>query len=111
MLSFHQTMKPSTSEDWPALSYKDWEPTCTALHLWAQIVGKARLAQTPWVNHSWHTTFYLTARGLTTSTIPCGPRTLQIDFDFIADVLRLATSDGGAATLELGPGSVADFYT
>jgi hypothetical protein len=60
----------STSEGWPALEYAHWQPTCAALHLWTQIVGKARLAQTPWINHSWHATFYLTARRLTTSTIP-----------------------------------------
>ena len=100
----------STSEAWPALSYKDWEPTCTALHLWMQIVGKARLAQTPWINHSWHATFYLTGRGLTTSTIPYGLRTFQVDFDFIADTLRIATSDGGVATLPLQPASIADFH-
>ncbi|HEV8337173.1 MAG TPA: DUF5996 family protein [Candidatus Polarisedimenticolia bacterium] len=100
----------STSGDWPALSYKDWEPTCTTLHLWTQIVGKVRLAQTPWINHSWHATFYLTARGLTTSTIAYGPRTFQIDFDFIGDALRIATSDGGVATLALAPASIADFH-
>jgi hypothetical protein len=80
------------------------------LHLWTQIVGKARLAQTPWTNHSWHATFYLTARGLTTSTIAYGPRTFQVDFDFIADTLRIATSDGGVATLALEPASIADFH-
>jgi hypothetical protein len=100
----------STSEDWPELSYHNWEPTCTALHLWTQIVGKARLAQTPWINHSWHATFYLTARGLTTSTIPYGSRTFQVDFDFIADSLRIATAEGGVATLALRPASVADFH-
>jgi hypothetical protein len=100
----------STSADWPALSYENWQPTCTTLHLWTQIVGKARLAQTPWINHSWHATFYLTARGLTTSTIAYGPRTFQVDFDFIADTLRIATSDGGAATLALAPASIADFH-
>ena len=100
----------STSEDWPTLRYKDWEPTCTTLHLWTQIVGKARLAQTPWINHSWHATLYLTARGLTTSTIPYGPRTFQVDFDFIADTLRIATSDGGVASLALAPASIADFH-
>src|SRR4029453_7567593 len=100
----------STADDWPPLSYKDWEPTCTTLHLWTQIVGKARLAQTPWINHSWHTTFYLTARGLTTSTIPYGSRTFQIDFDFIADALRISTSDGGVATVAPEPPSGAAFH-
>jgi hypothetical protein len=100
----------SSSEDWPSLSYQLWEPTCTTLHLWTQIVGKVRLAQTPWINHSWQATLYLTARGLTTSTIAHGPRTFQIDFDFIADSLRITASDGGLATVALQPGSIADFY-
>lgn len=96
--------------DWPELRYRDWEPTCSALHLYTQIVGKARLAQTPWINHSWHATLYLTARGLTTSTIPCGGRTFQVDFDFVADELRVLESGGGVAKFPLAPRSVADFY-
>lgn len=100
----------SKSENWPLIAYKQWEPTCTTLHLWTQIVGKARLAQTPWINHSWHATFYLTARGFTTSTIPYGPRAFQVDFDFIDDALRIATSDGAIATVDLAPRSIADFY-
>jgi hypothetical protein len=100
----------ATSNDWPTLRYQDWAPTCTTLHLWTQIVGKARLAETPWINHSWHATFYLTARGITTSTIPHGPRTFQVDFDFVADMLRIASSDGGNATIALTQGSIADFH-
>jgi Family of unknown function (DUF5996) len=66
-------MQPSSSswtEVWPALPYGAWKDTCTTLHLWTQIVGKVRLAQTPWVNHSWHVTLYVTPRGLSTSGIP-----------------------------------------
>ncbi|MBI2389135.1 MAG: hypothetical protein HYV09_05925 [Deltaproteobacteria bacterium] len=100
----------SASEEWPALEYSEWEPTCTTLHLWIQIVGKARLAQTPWINHSWHATFYLTARGLTTSTIPYGRRTFQVDFDVLDDALRIATSEGRVAQLALAPASIADFH-
>ncbi|MCZ6755414.1 MAG: DUF5996 family protein, partial [Gemmatimonadetes bacterium] len=70
------------------------EPT---LHLWTQIVGKVRLACTPWTNHSWHVPLYLTARGLTSSLIPHGSRAFQIDFDFMEHQLRLSTSSGEAA--------------
>ena len=100
---------PQQSEAWPELDYRKWEPTCTTLHLWTQIVGKARLAQTPWINHSWQVTLYPTARGLTTSTIPHGTRTFQVDFDFIAGALRVVTNDGGVATVALTPASIADF--
>lgn len=94
---------------WPELPYADWKDTCTTLHLWAQIVGKIRLALTPWLNHSWHATFYVTARGLTTSPIPCGTRAFQIDFDFVDHALLIAASDGSRSALPLRPQSVAAF--
>jgi hypothetical protein len=78
--------------------------------MWTQIVGKIRLVLTPWTNHSWHVTLYLTARGLTTSPIPHGTRLFEIDFDFIDHKLLLATSDGARREMLLGPQSVAQFY-
>src|SRR5690606_9958785 len=106
-------IQPASSpsiEQWPALPYQAWQDTCTTLHLWSQIVGKIRLAHTPWANHSWHITLYVTARGLTTSPIPYQGRTFQIDFDFIDHALLIGTSDGGASRLPLTPMPVADFY-
>jgi len=98
------------SDYWPSLALDAWKDTYATLHLWTQIVGKIRLAQAPWTNHSWHVTLYLTARGLTTSPIPYGMRTFQIDFDFIDHRLLINTSDGMAKTMMLEPRSVADFY-
>jgi hypothetical protein len=95
---------------WPELPYAAWRDTSETLHLWTQIVGKIRLARTPWLNHSWHVTLYVTARGLTTSPIPDGSRTFQIDFDFIDHVLRIATSDGQQGLVPLVPQPVASFY-
>lgn len=95
---------------WPALPYTSWRDTCETLHLWTQIVGKVRLARTPWLNHSWHVTLYVTARGLTTSAVPDGARSFQIDFDFIDHVLVIATSDGARREVPLRPQTVADFY-
>ena len=97
-------------DQWPALPFEEWKETYTTLHLWTQIVGKIRLTQMPWINHSWHTTLYLTARGLTTSPMPYGARTFQIDFDFIDHNLAILTSEGGIKTVALAPRSVADFY-
>ena len=95
---------------WPSLPLDAWSDTYATLHLWTQIVGKVRLALSPWINHSWHVTLYVTARGLSTSPIPYGVRTFQIDFDFIAHQLTVQSSDGGVATLALRPQSVASFY-
>ncbi len=97
-------------EPWPSLPLEAWIETCETLHLWMQIVGKVRLTQSSWVNHAWHVTLYMTARGLTTSPIPHGARTFQIDFDFVAHQLVLQTSDGGAGGFALEPQSVAVFY-
>ena len=94
---------------WPPLPYPEWRETCTALHLYSQIVGKYRLARTPWLNHSWHATFYLNARGLTTSRIPDGARAIEVCFDLIDHAVIAAADDGREAHFDLGPMSVADF--
>jgi len=78
--------------------------------MWTQIVGKVRLAQCPWMNHSWHVTLYVTARGLPTSPLPHGDRTFQIDFDFIEHQLTVQTSDGLGGRVALEPQPVAAFY-
>jgi hypothetical protein len=100
----------SNAEAWPSLPLEAWSDTCATLHMWTQFVGKIRLAQSPWINHSWHVTLYVTARGLTTSPIPYGGRTFQIDFDFIGHELTIQSSDGGVAGFSLHPQSVAAFY-
>lgn len=97
-------------EAWPELPYAAWRDSCETLQLWTQIVGKIRLTLTPWQNHSWHVALYLTTRGLTTSPIPYGARSFQIDFDFIDHALVIATSDGAQKRLLLLPQSVASFY-
>ena len=100
----------SNAEAWPSLPLEAWSDTCATLHMWTQIVGKIRLAQSPWINHSWHVTLYVTSRGLTTSPIPYGNRTFQIDFDFIGHQVAIQSSDGGVAGFSLQPQSVAAFY-
>lgn len=93
---------------WPAIPYGAWRETCSALHLWTQIVGKYRLAHAPWVNHSWHATFHVTPRGLTTGSIPDGDRTVAIDFDF-CDHRLVVQSDCRSAEFPLESMSTADF--
>jgi Family of unknown function (DUF5996) len=100
----------SNVETWPELPYGAWKDTCATLQLWTQIVGKIRLVQTPWLNHSWHVVFYVTPRGLSTSSIPYGERSFELNFDFLEHVLHISTSDGQRRKLGLYPRSVADFY-
>jgi hypothetical protein len=101
----------STAADWPDLPLSEWADTCATLHLWTQVVGKIRMAHAPMVNHWWQVCLYVTCRGLTTSPIPVGGKTFQIDFDFIGHALRIQTSSGEIETVALGPRTVADFYT
>jgi hypothetical protein len=95
---------------WPALPLDAWQDTYSTLQLWTQIVGKVRMTLSPPLNHWWHATLYVNARGLTTSAIPYGGGTFEIQFDFIEHVLEIRTSDGAIRTLPLQPMAVADFY-
>lgn len=97
---------------WPALPpLSDWKDTADTLHMWTQIVGKIRLAQTPLINHWWNVTLYVTCRGLSTSPMPCDDgRLFHIDFDFIEHRLRVGDSAGNSRSFVLEPISVAAFY-
>lgn len=98
------------SDVWPALPYEAWKDTLETLHLWTQMVGKVRLTLSPWVNHSWHVTLYVTSRGLSTSPIAYGTRTFEIEFDFLAHELAISTAEGRSARMPLEPQSIASFY-
>ena len=103
-------MNDATSGAWPELDLAKWSDTRDTLHLWTQIVGKIRLVQTPWINHAWNTTLYVTARGLTTSLVPHGDRQFQIDFDFVDQAVLVTTVDGERETVMLRLRTVASFY-
>lgn len=98
------------SETLPSLPLAEWQETCTTLHLWTQIVGKIRLALAPMVNHWWQVPLYVSKRGLTTSPMPAEQQYVQIDFDFIDQVLRVQHSSGAMRILPLAAWPVADFY-
>jgi hypothetical protein len=95
---------------WPALPISAWSDTCATLQLWMQVVGKVRLALTPWINHCWNVTLYPTVRGVTTRPMACGQRMVQIDFDFLDHALRVETDSGEELSIPLRPMSVAAFY-
>jgi hypothetical protein len=95
---------------WPELKFAEWQDTLATLHMWTQVVGKIRLELTPLINHWWNVPLYVSARGLTTTSMPYGDRALEIVFDFIDHKLRIECSDGSTKVLALRPQSVADFY-
>ena len=83
-------------DGWPELRVDDWEPTRRSLHMWTQIVGKVRLAHAPLINHWWQVPLYVSPRGLTTSAIPLGTNSFDMEFDFVDHALAVRVSDGGA---------------
>lgn len=89
-----RTLMERPQASWPDLTYSTWRETVATLHLFTQIVGKIRLAMTPWVNHSWQVPLYVTPRGLSTSPIPIGAEILEIEFDFVSHRLAVRTSAG-----------------
>lgn len=96
---------------WPGgLPLAQWRETHDTLHMWMQIVGKTRLALAPRENHWWHVALYVSARGLTTTPVPYGLRTFEVEFDFIDHRLIVKTSDGAIRDIALRPQTVADFY-
>lgn len=95
---------------WPELKYETWKDTLQTLQRWIQIVGKIRLSKSPWVNHAWHATLYVTETGLTTSIIHDQATSFAIDFDFSSHFLRVSRSDGRSMTLPLRAQPVASFY-
>jgi len=100
----------TSDQAWPALPFIGWQDTCATLHMWTQVVGKIRLALEPMVNHWWQVPLYVTATGLTTSPMPYGARSVQIDFDFCRHTLDIVTSDRRRAEIGLAPMTVAEFY-
>lgn len=103
-------MPDRVDDVWPALPQSAWSETCTTLRLWMQIVGKVRLSLMPAINHAWSVTLYPSIRGVNTSIMPYGTRTLQIDFDFRNHELQLEVSEGRSRTIPLEPMTVAAFY-
>src|SRR5260370_25913261 len=104
------TSTGETTELWPLLPYEAWKETLDTLHMWTQIVGKVRMELSPFANHWWHVTFYVTARGLTTSPIPSQDNTFEVDFYFLYHNLFIQTSEGTSKSMPLLPRSVPDFY-
>jgi hypothetical protein len=105
--------KGELSERWPSLPWEAWKDTCETLHMWTQIIGKVRLALSPYMNHWWQVPLYVTERGLTTSPIPFPGQKdsiFEVLFDFIDHNLSIVTSDDTTKTLPLIPRSVASFY-
>lgn len=95
---------------WPNLPWNEWKDTADTLHMWTQIVGHTRMALSPPLNHWWHVTLYVTARGLGTSPIPWRGEYFDVEFDFVEHRLIVRLSSGQARVLPLRRQSVAAFY-
>lgn len=104
------TPNQERQNNWSELIFENYKDTLSTVHLWPQIVGKIRLKKSPWINHSWHVTLYVSAKGLTTGSIPYEKGVFEIEFDFIHHRLEITSSEGNFEQIELYPRTVADFY-
>lgn len=95
--------------EWPSIPYEEWRGTRDTLHMYTQVLGKLRLALCVFEPQWSHVPLYVTARGLSTSPMPVGLRTIDVELDLLAHELVIRSSDGGVRRLPLG-GDVADFY-
>jgi hypothetical protein len=101
----------SKEDAWPSLPLAEWKDTCGTLHMWMQIIGKVRLELSPHINHWWEVPLYVSARGLSTSPIPCACGIFEVEFDFIDHTLNIVTSWNETKKLRLHTRTVADFYS
>jgi len=96
---------------WPELAFEAWAPTKKTLHLYAQMLGKLRVALSPDQPEWMFTALALTARGFTTGAMPWNGGALEASLDVFASELRLARSDGRERVVALlPPRTVADVY-
>ena len=86
------------------LHLADWHPTKDTLHLYAQIVGKIRLATTAPRNDWWNVPLYVDVRGLSTRCLDHRVTTFETTFDFADHALIVRTADGSTRLFGLGSG-------
>ncbi|SEP44946.1 DUF5996 family protein [Mucilaginibacter sp. OK283] len=104
-------MNNQATSNWPVLDYHDLKETIATVHMYTQVVGKIRLQQMPWINHSWQVTLYVSPTGLTTGSMPYAGGVFQIDLDFISHQVQVTTSQGAKLYFAIGGKTVAEFYT
>lgn len=94
----------------PELDYRLCKDTYASLHRWVQIVGKIKMACSPWTNHSWHTTLRVTPTGLTTLPFDANGKSASIDLDFSDHTIKFSDSSGIKISEALRSEPVKDFY-
>jgi hypothetical protein len=96
---------------WPSLPFGECRDSMETLHMKMQIVGKVKLALTPFLNQWWNVGFFINSRGMTTGLIPCGDIIFEVNFDFNEHILSISTNKNELKTIQLSKGTVAEFYS
>jgi hypothetical protein len=102
-----QTNGPS----WPDVDVSRWSETKRSLHLYAQMLGKIKLAVAP-VQPNWlFTALYLTPRGLSTGTVLWRESSFEAVVDVFESAILITRSNGESARVPLLPvRTVAEVY-
>src|SRR3954470_18261409 len=88
----------------PPLPYEEWREAKDTLHLWAQIIGKIKLASVPRKNRWWHVPLYVGVHGFTTNLLRQSGVSFQIVVDVVEHRLIVATSQGHSRSFPLHDG-------
>jgi hypothetical protein len=95
---------------WPPLPLAEWRATQETLHRFAQIIGKTRMVLSPPINHWWHTTLRVTARGLAAPLVPYRGGGFDAEIDLVAHRVCVRTTEAATREIPLRPMSVAAFH-
>ena len=101
-----------TGDDaWPDVDVAAWAPTKKSFHLYTQMLGKLRVALSPAQPNWMFTSLALTARGLTTGTMPWRGTSVQASIDIFASEIIVERSTGDVRRIALLPvRTVAEIY-
>jgi len=96
---------------WPDLHVATWPGTKRSLHMYAQMLGKIRLALSPPQPNWLFTALYLTPQGMTTGFIPYGAASVEVWLDVFDSRIAMVRSSGERSDVSLVPvRTVADVY-
>lgn len=95
----------------PPLPLEEWEETKETLHRYTQIVGKTRMELSPFGNHWWHVTLYVSPKGLTTGPIPYAAGIFEATLDLLENRLVVTTSEGMGFEFSMEDLPVSEFYS
>lgn len=93
----------------PPLPLSRWRPTRDTLQAYTRIIARVRQNLTPPQRHWQHASLRTSAVGLTTTPIPAGARTFDLEMNFFTHEVYVRTSSGDVDMISLEGQSAREF--